>query len=41
MQELREFWAEATDPAALAAVTTGALGVLLLLWLLQALGVPM
>lgn len=41
MQELREFWAEATDPVALAVVTTGALGVLLPLWLLQALGVPM
>lgn len=41
MRELREFWAEATDPVAWLYLTTATLGLLLLLWLLQALGVPM
>lgn len=41
MHELRDFWAEATDRVGWAFLITGALGVLLLLWLLRAAGVSM
>ena len=41
MSELREFWAGAADTVGWAFLITGALGVLLLLWLLHAAGVPL